>query len=211
MINPEQNQQDKLARAERLKRIRLMAGLSRREICAEGSGLHPDTYKGWETARFGGLTERGAEKVIARIFENSVVASVEWLLYGIGVQPFENLSDINICKTMLSDQDRQIAKELLVFKEQKNTVDLMLQDETMAPLYSKDDIVAGIKVMAVENAIGLDCIIQTESGEIVFRKLHAGRQEGVYTLLAHQSEAPILADVKILMAAPVIWWRRKSI
>ena len=155
--------QDKQARAERLKRVRLMGGLSRREMCTNDSGLHPDTYKGWETARFGGLTERGAEKVVKRLGVSGVTVSVDWLLYGIGNAPFEDLSCQSVSKATLSDQDRQIAKELLVFKEQENAVDMLIPDNAMAPLYLEGDVVAGLKCGQLQNAIGHECIVQIPS------------------------------------------------
>ena len=54
------------ARADRLKRVRNLANLSRKEICESGD-ININTYKGWELARFGGLPVDGAEKIINRV------------------------------------------------------------------------------------------------------------------------------------------------
>ena len=55
----EETQSSRSARAKRLKRLRKITTLSRK-LFSEKYGISPGTLQNWETARFGGLTEKGA-------------------------------------------------------------------------------------------------------------------------------------------------------
>ena len=74
------------AKGERLKRIRHLGNLSREEFC-EGSEINLATLISWEVGRFGGLSSKGAKRVIARAAKEGVFCTIEWLLYEIGVGP----------------------------------------------------------------------------------------------------------------------------
>ena len=50
------------SRGERLRRVRNLANLSRKNFPLHGINLN--TLKGWEIGRHGGLTEKGAKKNI---------------------------------------------------------------------------------------------------------------------------------------------------
>ena len=186
-----------------------MAGLSRREMCTEQSGLHPDTYKGWETARFGGLTERGASKVVSHLQSKNYSVSVDWLLYGVGTAPFERLSTVKTAKSVLDDQDKQIMQELMLFKTQPNALDYVVPDEAMSPWFQTGDLVAGIKVTDFAAIVGQVCIVQLESGDIKLRKVLACDDPNEFVLTTTHEASPFTTNVQLLAAAPVVWWRRK--
>jgi hypothetical protein len=75
------------ARGERVRRVRNMANLSRPALC-DKSDFKIDTLIGWEVARHGGLTEKGAQKLIHRIAQEGVICTVEWLLHELKGLPF---------------------------------------------------------------------------------------------------------------------------
>jgi hypothetical protein len=200
-------QQEKEARADRLKRVRLLAGLSRKEMGEGECAIHADTYKGWETARFGGLTDKGAQKVVEKLKVYGINCSVNWLLYGIGALPFQDQSAIARVDEAFDDCAEQISKELAVFKSQENAIDFCIIDDSMSPWYLPGDIIAGIKVSSLDRD-GVDCIIQLPSGEVLLRKVHQGKAEGCYNLLTHKSDGPLLTQVPLNFIAPVLWWRR---
>ncbi len=221
-------QQEKEARAERLKRVRLLAGLSRKEMGEGELAIHSDTYKGWETARFGGLTDKGAQKVVEKLRVYGVSCSVNWLLYGIGVPPFQDHSikassdnlinnstsssvfgcnKVDQIDQIFGDSAGRISKELAAFKAQENSIDFCITDDSMSPWYLPGDIVAGVKILAMIRD-GVDCIIQLPSGELLLRKVHHGKGEGAYNLLTHKPDGPLLTEVPLSFIAPVIWWRR---
>jgi hypothetical protein len=203
------SQQEKEARGERLKRVRLMAGLSRKEIGEGEFAIHSDTYKGWEIGRFGGLTDKGAQKVVEKLKAHGVSCSVNWLLYGIGVTPFQNHSEVTTANVdqVFENYAAQISKELAVFKEQENAIDFCIVDDSMAPWYLPGDIVAGIKVLSTIRD-GIDSIVQLPSGEVLLRKAHHGKEAGCYNLLTHKPDGELLTEVPLAFIAPVLWWRR---
>jgi hypothetical protein len=209
--DPVHFEQEKEARAERLKRARLMAGLSRKEMGEGEFPIHADTYKGWEIGRFGGLTEKGAQKVIEKLKAHGIHCSVNWLLFGVGVPPFEDYSGVSTSQVdnAFEDQGAQISRELSVFKAQKNAIDLYISDDSMSPWYLPGDVVAGIKILSMIRD-GVDCIVQLPSGELLLRKVHHAKTEGSYNLLPHKADAEVFTDVPLSFIAPVLWWRRPT-
>ena len=73
-------------RAERLRRLRNFSNLTRKELC-EGAGININTYIGYEVGKYGGISKKGAEKVINYIEKKGVYSTVEWLMTGCGQPP----------------------------------------------------------------------------------------------------------------------------
>jgi hypothetical protein len=212
---------EKEARAERLRRARLLAGLSRKEMGE--SAIHSDTYKGWEAARFGGLTDKGAQKVIEKFRIHGVSCSLSWLLHGVGIPPFLNQSagldsdqseEIFSClevDRLFAEEAAQISRELAAFRIQERSIDFCIADDLMGPWYLPGDLVAGIKIPLKFGARipdGFDCIVQLASGEVLLRRVHQGQSFETYNLLTHKSGGPVIAEVRLDFLAPVLWWRR---
>lgn len=211
--------------AERLKRVRNLANLTRKELC-EKSGININTLKGWEIGRYGGLTKRGAEKIVKHLAKAGVQCTPEWLLFKIGSDPkltpnFEELRDAseqtaNQASREESNEEQKIIRELLFFREHyKNSVDYLIMDNAMMPVYQKGEYVAGIKRTKYFDAlIGYDCIVQTADGTILLRALHPGRKAGFYNLISHNLQTttiePVIYDAILVSAAPVIWHRKKN-
>ncbi len=74
------------ARGKRLKFVRKLAGLSRKQL-EKKYGISANTVQSWEVAKKGGLTERGAHRILAVIQKEGINCSIEWLLYGTGAPP----------------------------------------------------------------------------------------------------------------------------
>ena len=206
------------ARAERLKRVRNLANLSRIEMC-EGTDLNVNTLKGWEIGRFGGLSKSGATKVIARLTNAGVICSADWLLYEIGTPPQVNLSHMEhsteIEEPILTQdkQKTQMTEELLLFRSHNpKSLDYIVPDESMLPMFNKGDMVAGIKIKNPEDAIGQHEIGILEDGRKLLRNLCKGSAARRITLLATHLESGaedlVLSNMPIKMAAPVIWHRK---
>src|SRR3990167_1783271 len=206
-------------RAKRLKRIRNLANLSREELCI-GTDINQYTLVGWENGRFGGLSHKGAEKVIARIKKESVHCSVEWLMEGTGSGPSVNPIPAMPKEELLNLSEEIImAYELEFFKAKNpNAVDLIVDDEGMLPQYHIGDIVAGKKrtCREIEFTVGSDCIVETSYGEKLFRNVRAGKHKNQqsYTLVCTNStmtaKPSVISDVELIYAAPVIWHRKKD-
>jgi len=205
-------------RAKRIKRVRNLANLSREQMCEDGE-INRHTLIGWENGRFGGLTESGAEKIISKVKKEGVHCAVEWLMEGEGPEPSVNhipLMDEN--KLLNLSEEVIITYELAFFKSKNlHAVDLIVNDDGMLPQYHEGDIVAGKKKTEkdIEHTIGLDCIVETETGEILLRNVREGKYRQTYTLVCNnpsiKKKPSVISDVKLIYAAPVVWHRKRDV
>jgi len=194
------------ARAARLKKLRNMANLSRKEICDKYE-LNVNTYKGWEIARYGGLPLDGAKKTINRVAEEGIICSLNWLLHGEGEAP----TIIAFSKEPAQiSTETNVLKEILVFKSlSQNTIFTEVMDDGMTPPFNIGDYVAGEKKTGkeIESLLNYDCIVQLIDSEILVRKLKKGNKDKTYTLICTNSETsiekPILYDMKLAYAARI--------
>lgn len=211
------------ARAARLKRLRNMANLSKKDLCEQGE-ININTLIGWEVARYGGLPQKGAEKVLVALSKSGIQCSTEWLMHGVGKGP-SLLTDFdaatqesmdNTERVSTDEEDQKIIEELLVFKKHyKNAADLCVADDGMSPFYLLGDYVAGIKRFKkdIETTIGLNCIVRLDDGTILLRRLRKGSKPDLYSLYCINNETsaePNLNNIVLVSAAPVIWFRRKD-
>lgn len=222
----EQSQDDSLtspkAKGERLRRIRLLANLSREDFCTDGE-ITLASLISWEVGRFGGLTAKGATRVIARVAKEGVFCTSEWLLYEIGVGPEvkvdykKNQDQEEVVELSSVTEDSTIIEELLLFRKlNKQSIDFIIEDDTMLPHYRKGDYVAGTKRFGtkITSLIGWDCVVQTNDGRILMRNLHQGPRSNSFNLISTNLQAKvkdsIIYDVELVAAAPVIWHRRPN-
>lgn len=215
------------AKGERLKRIRHLTNLTREEFC-EGSEINLATLISWEVGRFGGLSSKGAKRVITRAAKEGVFCSLEWLLYEIGAGPKvrvdykkANQAQAAAEKNNLSEDAEEenaiIIEELMLFRKlHKQAIDFIVDDDGMLPYYQLGDYIAGTKRYAknIKALIGYDCIIQTKDGHLTFRKLQMGPRDNSFNLVCVNLQAKtkdlITYDVELATAAPVIWHRKKE-
>lgn len=207
------------ARAERLRRVRNMANLSRKQMC-DGSPINIYTYKGWELACHGGLPVDGAERVVKRITQEGVVCSAEWLLYEIGQGPhiIPDFKKAKLDKTKpaqktiaVSSEEAKIVQEILLFRKHfPEVIDYQIEDDGTVPLYYPGDFVAGIKYFgkSINSLINQCCIVQTMDGQTLVRFLKCGSVANKFTLVCTNPQSlvknPALYDVELASAAPIL-------
>ena len=73
-------------RAKRLKSLREMTGLSRNDF-HKRYGIPRGTLQNWESARFGGLTLKGARNIVIAFNAEGIKCDMDWLLHGTGPSP----------------------------------------------------------------------------------------------------------------------------
>lgn len=211
------------ARGKRLKSLRMMAGLSRKAL-EDKYDVSASTMQSWEDAKAGGLTEKGAKRSIEVFRQEGIRCTVDWLLYGIGLPPqlsdklFQQQIHMQVIESRVEiTEERAIVNELLAFRQHNpDAVEFIVPDDGMKPLYYKGDYVAGKRRYneAIDNVVGMDCIIETKENEVLLRRLKPGSQSGRFTLICLNPDSNVfefaLHDREILSAAPVIWVRRKD-
>lgn len=199
------------ARAERLRRVRNMANLTRQEIC-NFDGLNINTYKGWEIARYGGLPVDGAEKIIQRVAGEGVICELEWLVHGRGNAPYAIPKDALFDANEKGNRDtkRSVFKEIMLFKNcHPDAVHTEVLDDSMSPIYEKGDFLAGINKHGEElnNLLGENCIVQITNGSSFIRRLMPSDTKDRFTLVClnpkTQAKNPIIHNAELKSAAPI--------
>ena len=216
------------ARAKRLKRVRKLTKLSRKDF-AKNYTISQGTLQNWETARFGGLTEKGARLILEALKQEGIHCTFNWLMYGAGIGPQKpNITSVAKLSEQSENnkQKQQLKKsatknaaniELKLFEQiNANTLTTTTTNNAMLPFFPIGEIISGI-VIEMENIDQLlneVCLIQTESHGLLLRRLQQGSEEGTYNLLATNTEAnltmPVIYNVKIISAAAVSWVRKQD-
>ena len=210
------------SRANRLRYLRKLVRLPRRAF-DEKYDIATGTLQNWEDARYGGLTEKGAKKILIAFAKEGLHCQLEWLLYGQGEPPQEfhghksfPFQEKNF-KKATQNPPTQIQKELQLFEQSHpNTVSIHIPDKAMEPILHPNDLVAGIWKynQDIDNAVDKVCIVQTQNQEVIVRMLKPSQTCGKYHLicsnLSHTLQYPIQYDVQIISAAPIIWIRREE-
>lgn len=202
-----ENQSIAQARAERLKRVRNLANLSRKEMC-DGTTLNISTLKGWEVARHGGLTEKGAQKILERVAKSGVSCTLEWLLSGEGIPPCVIFEDDQSAETIPFEQ-----QELNLFLQHyPNSLAMTIQDDAMEPFYAIGDLVAGVLCDEKAQGVGQNALVKLASGEKLLRSVRQG-EDGQSVILVSLNpnttvSEPVLYGAEIDSLAIVKWHRK---
>ena len=208
-------------RASRTRKLRDALHLSRGHF-ERVHDIPQQTLQGWEDARWGSLTDKGAKKLIQAYKQEGLHVTLEWLMYGVGSDPLAAHYKVNESghpnyQVILTEQ-AIISQEVQLFhRHNPNAIDMIIQDDAMLPCLAPGDLVAGKRFFdqSIEQALGLLCIIQTKTGVMLVRKLEQGSEPGLYTLSSLNADTtvsePRMEDVSLFSAAPIIWIRKPEI
>ncbi|SFM08387.1 helix-turn-helix domain-containing protein [Legionella jamestowniensis] len=196
------------ARGKRIRFIREhLLSLTREEFCLN-SKFTVQSLKGWELAWGGGLSVPGAEKICKRAKELNIYCTESWLMHGIGRVATPLSKDLD----MQEEDEAHIAKELLLFREIPHAIDTIIKDDGMIPFLYPGNYVGGIIVKNPETALGKECIVIVDDGEILVRILNPGCEQGRYNLTCINERSAFvkkeIRNVTIKYVAPIVWIRR---
>lgn len=211
---------------ERLRRARILAGISTRREFEQKYQISANTLQGWEQGK-NPLSKKGAKRIVEALKNEGLICSLEWLMQGHGVPPraFEmsktELSSTfdleNMLNQMQLNEEQAIYQELQAFKTHNpNPIIITISDDTMEPHYRMGDYVAGIRLTKpadIQKHLGEPCIVELSDHTILARHLHADLESGTYTLSCtnfRSKQAPITVyNAQLISAAPILWHRRK--
>lgn len=203
---------DKSEIEERGKRVQFirkeLLGLSRSDFCKNFS-LSPQSLKAWELSWGGGLNEDRARDLTCHLKKLGIHTTVPWLMHGIGNPPSPLTNEMYVSE----EEEEHIAKELLLFRELSDTVDTIMDDDSMAPLLYAGDYVGGILVSDPKLAINQMCIITDSNGTTFVRTLKTGDKEKFYHLESFNKENGVFKVIKntpVKAVAPILWIRRRK-
>jgi hypothetical protein len=86
----------------------------------------------------------------------------------------------------------------------------------MAPVYSLGDYVGGKKRYSnqINHVVDMNCIIQLQEHSTIVRRIKNGTAPDIFNLFCINPDAdvqePVMCDLNILFAAPIIWHRKKD-
>jgi transcriptional regulator with XRE-family HTH domain len=204
----------------RLKYARELTGLSRTLFC-KISNLSLSSVSHWENGEQK-YSRQAAEQLTKSLKERGIQVSVEWLMEGVGHEPRafneqkDNQSTFNVSAVL--DEEEFIWRESTAFaKFYKDCLVHIIPDDSSFPLYKPRDHIGG-KIIPQE-AISLfkadPFIVELEDGSIMLRYLEETSKVGIYHLRSINQATvmtkPLIKNVRIKHAAPVIWFRRRSL
>jgi transcriptional regulator with XRE-family HTH domain len=212
---------DPAARAERLKKARLMAGL-KRDAFAKLAGVSPTTVSYWENVTHGGLTEDGAQKTVKALEAAGLICTTAWLLFGFEEHPYykgqvaqgqvvQKSSD-SINQRIISSQI-EMEDEINLFKNRNNSIVLQIKDNSMYPFFEEKDIVGGIwqDINNINIADHMIFIVDINNNLLV-KKIEKGSSYKKYNLYStcinSVAEPYLIKNVEIVKVASIIrFWR----
>ena len=214
-------EQELSTRGKRLKHIRALLRVSRSYL-QEKYSLPEVTLKSWENGTTK-LTEAGAGRCIEMYRNEGLIVSEDWILEGVGLDPkitanvshyFATHSNKNI---PLDDDEVAMVRDANIFKESyPNAVIMIVSNDDMRPYYWPGDYIGGkmrYGLDNIESLINKDCIVYLKNGERFFRRLIRNSVGGFNLSCLNPNETtsePVLYNVEIEGAAPVIWRRWKD-
>lgn len=205
---------------QRLRHIRSIFHLTRSYL-QEKYGLPEVTLKSWENGTTT-LSISGAKRCVEAYRNEGIIVSEEWILQGIGLDPKTAIS-VGHYFTVPTDKDLPIEndeilmiKDAQAFKESHSSAVIMIvSNDDMRPFYWPGDYVGGRLRYGkdIDLLINKDCIVYLQNGEHFFRRL-IKNSLGNYNLTClnpnETTSEPVLYNINIDSAAPVIWHRRKD-
>lgn len=210
---------DKLERGKRVRLVRNMTDLTIDDFASK-IGVSNRTIKYWENGEAGGLSEKGAEKIVEANDTLNIECSTIWLLYGAGSHPIlvgEPYSkSLSLTNDLHDEHDKSIKKEIRYFHANNlNAITMQITDDGMEPYFIVGDFVGGKRKQnkEIKNALHQDCIIETKNKQFLCRRLLPGSKPKLFNLccINQKTNAPfIINDVEIISAAPIIWIRREE-
>ena len=205
------------ARASRLKRMRRLTFLSRKEF-AKKHAFSPGTLQNWETARFGGLTEKGARLILKAFKQEGIFCSYEWLMLGVGDGPVFAKSSRESVQNSASARSLPgvgVAQELRFFMQvHPGAVSIQLPDDSLEPYMSKGDWLCGVScnIARRDEILGKLCILELKDGGAVVRYVKEITLDGLVSFVAANpfSSAQFLQEENVLVrrVVPILWWRQ---
>ena len=212
----EDSASSRVARASRLKKLRKMTQLSRKSFCKKHN-ISAGTLQNWETARFGGLTEKGAKIMIKALTEEKIICSFEWLMFQVGQTPKIAQKPTQKIKKNHENEMDTVLKELNYFYSLHHSpFHTIVNDDSMEPIYKKGQTICGEKYSStvwykVTNQI---CIVQLTNKEILLRLTRTVKDDPTkleliaLNPLSDCNYKHYITD-KIDFIAPVLWSRCK--
>jgi len=200
----------------RLRKLRELTGLPRTSFCRKHD-LSSSSLSAWESGA-SKFTPQTAEKLIQCFKAEGLSVTTDWLLKGVGDPPFKQQVSASQAPTDSNEEEEAIWREAIAFKNlYANALVYKISDDSCLPTYLPGDYVGGVCIpqQKLDLILGQRSLILLQNKLTMLRIIKPGSSPGEYNLHSLNSSPmmvkPLLENVKIEAAAPIIWFRRKSI
>lgn len=210
---------------ERLRYVReeLLNNISRAKLHKK-HGVSEDTLKFWEGCDH--LGKNALQACINLYLNENIILTEEWIAEGKGVCPKVYLDLSRYFNEQRAPyENNKVHDEILLLKEidffknsSPNAVVYLVKDESMLPFYAPKDYVGGrfrVGKESIKHCRNKDCIVEIKSGEKLFGRLLQNQAGSAYNLAclnplwgAPSAPPPVLFNIDVVCAAPIIWHRR---
>lgn len=204
----------------RVKYLRSLLRVSRSYL-QEKYHLPEVTLKSWENGTTK-ISRTGAQKCVEMYRSEGLIVSADWIISGIGIDPKSTMTVSNYFSMPTNkdlpceDDEVAMVRDANLFKEShQNAVVMIVSNDDMRPFYWPGDYIGG-KVRTgidIESCVNKDCIIYLKNGDRFFRRLVKNHSSGYNLTCLNPNEStaePVLFNVYVDRAAPVIWHRWKD-
>ncbi len=212
---------------KRLSVLRTMAGWSR-EGLSTAAKVSAQSISYWENANGGVVSAKSMEKLISAFLSKGIICDEEWIRKGTGDGPLQLKQGKSSRKLLTQSTNEfgntEINEEIALFlalekeKNQYETVITKMENNTMTPVFEKEDVLGGVLVPA--HTVNLTkeqlCIIKFED-KIDVRRVKRGIIPSTFNL-SYFSYDPTcdlqleMNNVHLEKLAPIIRvWRQLKI
>lgn len=206
-------------RGNRIKILREEIMRLSRKLFSERYGIPAGTLQKWEDGIGNGINNHAAEKISVIFQAAGINCHPEWILYGVGAPPdmpsHPSITETTTKQSHRIDELTLISHELQFFyRLHPNALDAIVKDDLMQPYLKQGDYVAGPRYFKdkISTLLHCHCIIQTEDGEILVRKINHVSDQNLYTLTCTHPKknkpSTHMENINIVSAAPIVWIRR---
>lgn len=205
---------------QRLKYIRSILGVTRAYI-EQVYDLPEVTLKAWENNKIS-VTHAGIKRCIEVYKGEGLLVSEAWIIEGIGLDPTSTISvsqyfsEPTKKKISLENDEMAMLQDANAFKEKYSSAVIMLvSNDDMRPFFKPGDYVGGKMRFGKDilKCINKNCIIRLKNQDIYFRRLMKNSKDNFNLACLNPNETteePVIYDVEIEGAAPIIWHRCKD-
>lgn len=208
------------SRAFRLKMVRKATKLSRKAFALKYQ-IALGTLQNWETARFGGLTEKGAKRMIGCFKEEQIICDFKWLMTGDGLEPdfsmiFEPEQQAATPEISHEDEQAFCQQDLDFFcQANKNAIFHVINDDSVEPYFHAGETVAGTMCFGedIKQCVHQLSIVRTIQGQQYVCLLKESDTPHCYNIIPVNPFSAVEYHHRVrvsLSCAAVIRWSRRE-
>jgi transcriptional regulator with XRE-family HTH domain len=187
---------DEPSAASRIKSLRLMSGLSRRDFCLKHN-ISENTLTAIELDKLK-LSQKQLYKLLEAFHQDGISCSEEWVISGEGQFPYLE----KYGKERNQNIELNIFEDLSFIKKNRhNVIVVCVEDNAMEPYYKIGDYLIGLYIDDISSLSGQKCLVKLDD-KFVPRFLF--QKDGQFILLPNITNEIINQEVVVVPKKPIL-------